>query len=75
MTVTVCAVFQSPVEKVIVEGDTVPSVVSRLVADTVTAADGCDRSCTPNAACPPASVAEPLTAPTFRPTGLSTIMV
>ena len=65
VAVTVWAVFQSPVEKVSVEGDTAPSPASRLVTDTVTAAVGCDCSRTPNVAVPPASVAWPLTAPTF----------
>ena len=75
VTVTVCAVFQLPVVKVrVVEAagapppaDTRPSVVSRLVTVTVTAAVGCDRSTTVNVAVPPASVACPLTALSSRP--------
>ena len=71
VTVTVSAVFQPDVVKVSDEGDTLPSPRSRLDTATVTAADGCVRSATANVAVPPASVAEPDTAPTARPYSLS----
>ena len=56
VTVTVFAVFQSDVEKTSDEGDAVPSPVSRLETDTVTAAEGCVQSLTGKVAVPPASV-------------------
>ena len=71
VTVTVCAVFQPPVVNVSDGGDAVPSPVSRLATDTVTAAVGCVRSATVNVDCPPVSVACPVTAPTFSPNSLS----
>ena len=57
VTVTVCAVFQPDVVKVSDGGDTVPSLPSRPVTATVTAAEGRVRSATVNVALPPASVA------------------
>ena len=57
VTVTVCAVSQFDVEKVSDDGATVPSSVSRLATDTVTAAEGCVHSRTGKVAFPPPSVA------------------
>ena len=56
VTVTVCAVFQSVAVKVSDDGDALPSLVSPLVAATVTAAEGCVTSATVNVAVPPSSV-------------------
>ena len=63
--------LQSPVEKTSDGGATVPSLVSRLDTATVTAAVGRVSNATVNVACPPASVAGPLTAPSVSPSSSS----
>ena len=57
VAVTVRAVFQSLTAKVSDDGDTAPSLASRLVTVTVTACDGRVSSATVKVAAPPASVA------------------
>ena len=79
VTVTVCAVLHAAAAKVrVVEAagappptDTSPSPSSRLVTDTVTAAEGRVSSATVKLAAPPASVACPATEPTSSPYSLS----
>ena len=72
VTVTVRAVFQLLVSKVSDDGDAVPSLASRLVTVTVTAAKGRATSPTVKVAVPPPSVTCPLTAPNSSPYSLST---
>ena len=82
VTVTVWFVLQvpeAPAVKASDGGDTLPSLASRLVTDTVTACDawvasaGSVTSRTVKVAVPPASVAEPLTVPTSRPSSSSAL--
>ena len=67
VTVTVCAVFHVVPVNVRLPGAAVPSPVSWLATDTVTATLGALSNATVNVAASPASVVLPETAPTSSP--------
>ena len=71
VTVTVRAVSQFCTVNTSDDGATRPSVASRLVTDTVTAAEGCVCSATVNVAVPPPSVTGPLAALSSNPNSSS----